>query len=705
MNSPNNPIIILMAAGLSLSLLACSQDQKSRTAGADSVAQERKYKLERVGPAQVVQLYADGFDQLSQREKIFTYYLYLASIAARDISIDQHHPRALEVRDLIEAVYTHDSGINAAVRDKIAQYTKLFWINNGFYDNLTSRKFVLDCTFDEFRKAVRAAQAVGAAIPEKDQALDRRLNGLRPVMFDPVVDSVLTDKTPGHDWIKGSAVNFYARGLTYTEVERWARAGNEKHPLNSTVVKQNGKLIEGIWRSGNDSVTSGLYTGYLNAAIQYLEQAIPYAASDHQAETIRQLIRYYQTGNPDDFNRFNVLWVKDSSSIDFIHGFIEVYLDPRGQKAEFEASVYYMDPTQTKMMRGLASYAQYFENHAPWKDEYKKKIDRSPIANSVDVVIGTGGAGPNMPIGINLPNEQWIREQYGTKSVLLHNVVVAYNKSTGKEMVKELAWDEREVQNDEKYGSIADDLHTALHEVIGHGSGKTSPKLGGTDPSVFLPGYYNTLEEARADLVALWNAWDPKLVDVGIAKDQAEAHAIGETMYQAAVRVALSQLWRIGKSTQLEEDHLKNRQLIVNYALRNSNAIKVEQRNGKTYYHIEDYDSLRAVFGKLLADIMRIKAEGDLAAARALVDTYGLKVDVRLRDEIQNRVRHLDLPAYSAFVMPKLEPVSRPEPRPASGGTGDPTAKITDVKVSYPLNLATQMLEYSAFTKGMKDQK
>jgi dipeptidyl-peptidase-3 len=349
-----------------------------------------------------------------------------------------------------------------------------------------------------------------------------------------------------------------------------------------------------------------------------------------------------------------------------------------------------MDPIQTKMMQGLAGLAQYFEDSAPWKDEYKKKIDRSPIANSVNVVMGTGGAGPTMPIGINLPNEESIREEHGTKSVLLHNVVDAYNKSTGLELVKELAWEDREVQNEEKYGTIADDLHTAMHEVIGHGSGKTSPKLDGKDPSVFLPGYYNTLEEARADLVALWNAWDPKLVDVGIAKDQNEARAIGETMYQQAVRVGLSQLRRIGNSTQLEEDHLKNRQLLVNYALQNSNAITVERRDGKTYYRIMDYDALRGVFGKLLAEVMRIKAEGDLPAAKKLIDGYGLRVDVGLRNEIQNRVRHLNLPSYSAFVMPKLEPVS------------DPTARVTDVKVSYPLDLATQMLEYSKFTRQIR---
>jgi dipeptidyl-peptidase-3 len=293
-------------------------------------------------------------------------------------------------------------------------------------------------------------------------------------------------------------------------------------------------------------------------------------------------------------------------------------------------------------------------------------------------------------VGINLPNEQSIREQHGTKSVLLHNIQEAIDRSSGKELTKEFAWDEEEVQNQERYGTLANNLHTAMHEVIGHGSGKASPKLKGRDPSDFLPGYYSTLEEARADLVALWNAWDPKLVDIGIAKDLAEARRIGETMFQRQVRTALNQLRRIGDSEQLEEDHLKNRQMIIHYIIRNSNAVRVEQRNGKTYYRIVDFEGMRKSVGELLAEVMRIKAEGDLAAAKALVDTYGLKIDVRLRDEVQERVKHLNLASYTGFIMPKLEPVN------------DPTAKVIDVRVSYPLDLAAQMLEYSAFTKSVR---
>lgn len=673
-----------------MALLGCSKKQTTTTNSNQQQQEDtRKYALERVGPAQVVQVYADGFEQLTSKEKIFAYYLSMASIAARDIAIDQHHPNGLEVRELFEQVYTHSTGIDAALLGKITTYLKMFWINNGSYDNLTSKKFVPECSFDEFKSAVSIAEKNGAQFELGNETLEQKLERLKPIIFDAAYQPMLTNKTPGDDWIKGSAVNFYGDNLSYKEVEQWAKK-NEKQALNSKVVKEHGKIVEKVWRAGGDGIEPGMYAADLNAAISYLEKAIPYAASEHQAGTVSKLITYLKTGNLDDFREFNIHWVKDSSTVDFIFGFIEVYLDPRGQKAEFEASVFYTDPEQTKMMQNLATYAQYFEDKAPWKSEYKKKIDKSPIANVINVTIETGGTGPVSPIGINLPNEQAIRELYGSKSVLLHNIVDAYDKSSGKDLLKEFAFDQQEIENQEKYGSIADNLHTAMHEVIGHGSGAVSPKLQGKDPSEFLPGYYNTLEEARADLVALWNGWDEKLVEIGIAKDATEARNIGETMFQQAIRVGLTQLRRIGNSEQLEEDHMKDRQLIAHYIIQNSDAVNVETKDGKTFYHIVDYDKARASAGELLAELMRIKAEGDLKAAKELIDKYGLKVDTKLRDEVQERAKKLDAPAYTGFVMPKLEPVMNPE------------ATIVDINVTYPLDLATQMLEYSAFTKMIK---
>lgn len=682
-------LLMLFSIG-TINMFGCKSDRQPDEKQLLTLEQKRVYRIEKIAPAQVVQLYADGFENLSLKEKTFTYYLYLASIAARDISIDQHHRNALEVRDLFEEVYTHSASVDPNVKGKITHYLKLFWVNNGFYDNLTGHKFVPECTYDELRQAVATGIQSGARFTSGNETIDQKLERLRPVIFDPKVDSQETNKTPGEDWIKGSAVNCYGPGLTYDEVKRWAKAGNEKHPLNSTLVKENGKLVEKVWRAGSKTIPAGLYSSQLNAAISFLEKAIPFAASEYQAETVRLLINYYKTGDPEDFRKFNVHWVKDSSAVDFIQGFIEVYLDPRAQKGEFEALIYYADPEQASMMKRLATLAQYFEDRAPWKDEYKKKIDHSPIANVINVIIGIGGSGPVSFVGVNLPNDQSTREQYGTKSILLYNVQDAIDKSSGEELTKEFAWDAEEVHNQELYGSRAENLQTAMHEVIGHGSGRVSSSLRGKDPANFLPGYYNTLEETRADLVALWNAWDPKLVDIGVANDTGEARKIGETMYQKAVQTGLSQLRRIGKSEQLEEDHLKDRQLIVHYIIKNSKAIQVVKREGKTYYHIVDFNAARSAVGELLAEVMRIKAEGDLPAGKRLIDRYGLRVNTELRDEVQDRVLHLGLAAYTGFVMPKLEPVS------------DPTAKIVDVKMSYPLDLAKQMLEWSAFTKPFR---
>jgi len=667
-------------------LPGCSEKPRQTTPAAD---QNRTYALERVGPARVVQLYADGFDELTPREKMFCYWLSRAAIAGRDIALDQHHPRMLEVRDLIEQVYSHPEGIDTTVKKSLTEYLKLFWINNGFYDNITSKKFVPGMTVEEFRAAADRAAANGADFGTGRETLRQKIDRLKGIIFDPAVDPVMTEKSPGRDWITGSSVNFYGDGITYPEIEKWAASGGEHYPLNSTVVREKGKLVEKVWRAGGNGVPPGLYAPQLRAVIDHLESAIPYAASDYQQETIRLLVKFLRTGETADFRKYNIHWVADTSNIDFILGFIEVYLDPRGQKAEFEASVFYTDPAQTHLMRKLATYAQYFENRAPWEDRFKKQIDRVPIANVINVTIETGGTGPVSPTGINLPNEQSVREQYGSKSVLLHNIVAAYDKSGGKDLLKEFAFNQAEIDRQEAYGTIADNLHTAMHEVIGHASGRVSDRLNGKDPADFLPGYYNTLEEARADLVALWNGWDDKLVDIGVAADRDEARKIGETMYDQAVRTAINQLRRIGKNTQIEEDHMKNRQLIVHYIMANSDAVAVEKRAGKTYYRVVDYDRMHAAVGKLLAEIMRIKAEGDLAAAQALVDTYGLKVDLALRDEVQERVRSLDSPAYTGFVMPELVPVM------------DPEAKMIDVKVEYPLDLATQMLSWSAETRKL----
>ncbi|HWP82987.1 MAG TPA: peptidase M49 [Bacteroidota bacterium] len=646
---------------------------------------ERKYSLERVGPARVVQLYADGFEQLSTREKIFAYYLAQAAIAARDISIDQHHRNALEIRDLIEDIVSHHEGIDPAVYQKILTYTKLFWINNGPYDNITSTKFVVECTEEEFRQAAEIAMKNGANLGLGSESLDAKLNRLKRMLFDPKYDAMLTNKTPGADWVKESAVNFY-EGLTLAEVERYSKSGKEKNPLNSKLVKVGGKIMEEIWRAGGDGVPPGKYAADLEASISFLEKAIPYASGPHQQETIRKLIKYFRTGDLEDFRQYNIHWVSDTSSIDMIHGFIEVYLDPRGQKAEFESSVYWSDQQLTKSIKDIGANAQYFEDKMPWDDRYKKQGIKPLAANVVNIVLSTGGTGPVSPIGINLPNEQIIREQYGSKSVVLNNIIDAADKSSGQVLTDEFAFDQEEKDLQYKHGTLAANMMTALHEVLGHASGKT---MVAGDPAQYLPGYYSTLEEGRADLVALWHIWDDKLIELGSipSKD------VARQMYNAYVRNALLlQLRRIPSGDQIEQDHMKNRQMVALYILKNSDAIRMEKRDGKTFVKVVNYEKMREMVGRLLAEVMRIKAEGDLQGAKKLIDTYGLKIDTGLRDEVLERIKHLDIASYIGYVMPDYEPVK------------DSNGEIVDVKVSYPQDLMTQMLKYSAFTKQLKKE-
>jgi dipeptidyl-peptidase III len=654
---------------------------------------ERQYTLEKismadVGPVRIVQLYADGFEALSLKEKLFVYYLSQAAIAGRDIAIDQRHRHGVGLRTLLEAVYTHPQGIDPGVYAAVATYTKLFWVNNGTYDDITSRKFIPQCSYDDFCSAVRSAAAHGAVLDiAPGIPLGRLLAGLRTLLFDPDVEPVRTNKSPGSDMLAGSANNLYD-GVTFGEVDAWAAAGGEQHPLNSRVVKKEGALTEEVYRTGTQhlggTIPPGRYAAALEFAITWLEQAMPYACTAHQAATIEKLITFYRTGASDDWRAYVMHWLADTDvRIDFIHGFIEVYLDARGAKGQYEAIVNFADPALTAMVQQIGSAAQYFEDRMPWTEQYKKKDVRPLKASVINVVVETGDAGPVSAIGINLPNEEDLRERFGSKSVTLNNIVDAYDKSGGKDIHREFSYDAAEYERTMTFGLRADNLHTALHEVLGHGSGKMNPALT-EDPQKLLPGYYSTLEEARADLVAMWHIWDPKLMEIGAV----ESDVIARTMYEKEVRnAALVQLQRVPNGQyQLEEDHMKNRQLIVHWLLKNTRCIERTVREGKTYFPIVDFAAMKEGVGRLLAEVMRIKAEGDYAAAKTLIDEYGLAIDTALRDEVLDRMEHLDRAVYTGFVMPRVEPVA------------DEAGRIVDVAVSYPCDLAAQMLSYSSFT-------
>jgi len=639
-----------------------------------AAATDRKYLLERVDDAAVAQLYADGFDRLPLEQKLLIWHLYHAALAGRDIYYDQRYAHNLEMRDVLEEILTHSSDVDPRTLAEIQRYTKLFWLNTGPYNNLTARKFVLTCTPEAFAAAASAAEKAGAMFPRTgDEALPAMLKRLQPMFFDAGFDPIVTNKNPGpgKDILAASANNFYVN-VSMKDLDGFT----EKYALNSRLVKRpDGKLVEEVYRIG------GRYDRQIRAIVRHLEAAIPYATGS-MAAALKSLIKWYQTGETADRVAYDIAWVQDRNSpVDTINGFIEVYMDPRGQKGSWEALVFFVNREKTEAIRKLAADAQWFEDHMPWADRYKKEGVRGITANAIDVVVETGDSGPITPVGINLPNDQDIREKYGSKSVSLSNVNEAYDRSTSAAFRREFAWSEEEAARAEKWNSVASELTTNMHEVIGHASGKVSEKLQGS-PQNALKEQFSALEEARADLVALYFIPNPRLAELGIvrATDQPE---IVRAEYEGYTRNALAQLRRIREGNQIEEDHMRNRQMIVRWLMANSKAIDVRQRDGKTYYVMTDVKAFTDGVGRLLAEVQRIKAEGDYDAARELFDSYGVHFDPKLRDEVVTRVDKLDMPSYTGFVQPRLEPVK-----------GD-DGKMTDVKMSYPLDLTTQMLEYS----------
>ena len=622
----------------------------------------------------MVQLYADGFSSLPLKEKTLIWHLYQAAIAGRDIFFDQKHASALEMRAVLEQIVARPQGVDAATLSEVQRYTKLFWINNGPYNNLTARKFVLKGTPQAFAAAAKIAAQHGAVFATRQgESLDAMLARLQPMFFDPNVDPIVTNKAPapGADMLQASANNLYAGGVTMADLEGFA----EKHGLNSRLVKTNGTLVEEVYK------IDGRYGPQIAAIVQQLEAAIPYA-SDPTARALRAMIQWYRTGDDGDRAAYDIAWVQDKASpVDTINGFVEVYLDPRGIKGAWEALVFYVNQEKTARIRKLGENAQWFEDHMPWDPKYRKPSVQGIVANAIDVVIETVDSGPVTPIGINLPNDQSIREKYGSKSVTLSNVTDASNHATPGSMRSEFAWSPEEAERAAKFADLSGDLTTDMHEVIGHASGRVSDALNGT-PQAALKEQFSALEEGRADLVGLYFLADPKLAELGIVP-AADQESIVRAEYEAFARTALVQLRRIRQGTQIEEDHMRNRQMIVRWLMANTKAIEERTRDGKTYLVAVDPKAFREGCGRLLAEVQRIKAEGDYAAAKKLFDAYGVHFDPKLRDQVVARVDRLKLPSYTGFVMPKLTPVQ------------DGDGKISDVKVSYPQDLTAQMLEYA----------
>ena len=620
-----------------------------------------------------IQLTSDSFAGLTSDEKMDAYWLYRAAVAVDPIAYDQNSADGLRQKHLLEAILTHPNGIDPGAAKKIAEYTMLFWGNKGNHDTNTSGKILPEFTADELRAAAEQANKNGARLGSAT-GLARELQELNKTIFDPEYQPKLVQKNPpnGEDILEASSENFYS-GVTLKDLVGFT----EHYALNSRLEKQDGTLIEDVYRAGtpDGTVPPGKYARELGLAIRDLEQAVKYAPLQQQ-KVINDLIRYYQTGERADWIRTGIDWVRDKSNPDFSNGFVEVYKDPRGQKGAIQGFVSIVDEKMNKLTTGFGANLGYFEQRAPWDDKYKNPNPTPPVVNAVEMIAETGDFSVGT-IGDNLPNEDEIHEKYGSKSFVLTGSIRALNSAVGNSVSDEFLATQEEKDRARQYGDLAENLMTAMHEVIGHGSGRVTAKVG-HDPEAFIKEYYSTLEESRADLMALWNFWDPKLLEMGVMPNT----DVAKTEYDAEARAALSQLHEVPTGDTIEEDHRRGTQLIVNFIRDKTGAIQPVEHDGKVYLQVTDYAKMRQGVGLLLAELMRIKAEGDYDAAKALITKYGIHFNTAWRDQAVERYKNLDIPEKWVGINPDL--VLRRGP----GGK-------MDVTITYPRDFAQQQLEYS----------
>ena len=649
--------------------------------------------VDRVGNTGFVQLRAESFKALDAKQQGLAYWLMQASIAIDPIFYDQLSFYGLRQKRLLDEIVAHPEGVDPAAMGKITDFAKLFWANHGNHNENTSQKFLPTFTFDELKQAALAAQRHGAMKTSDGNLppittpaqLNKELDDLKASLFDANFEPMITAKSPsgGKDIIQASANSFYVN-LSLADLKDF----KDQYPLNSRLIKgKDGKLHEEIYRAGTPDgrIPPGLYATCLRRANEYLEKARA-VAGPKQAQVIADLVRYYQTGDPNDWLKFGADWVQENSPVDFVNGFVEIYRDARGAKGSSQSFVSVTDRPITDTMLKLSSNAEYFERKAPWDDKYKKIGVQPPVVKAVETVIETGDFHVTT-IGDNLPNENEIREKYGSKNFLFTSSTRALNDAGGFKSLEEFAATPEEIARGRKYGNEAQDLMTALHEVIGHGSGKLSERLkGGSEP--YLKEYYSTMEEARADLMALWNAWDPKLKELGLVSDQDD---VAKAMYDRETLAALTQLRRITKGDTIEEDHARDRQLIARYIQdKVPGSIVQFDRDGKTYIQVKDYQKTHQGVGMLLAELMRIKAEGDYDAIKALIDRYGVHFDPALRDQVVARYRKLDIPTYWAGINSWLV------------AHFDAKGNVSSVEIEYPRDAVRQYLNYAAmYDKGL----
>ena len=664
-----------MAAALTV-LTACGRSAQS-TVETDKF----DYTVEQFADLQILRYRVPGFEQLSLKQKELVYYLTEAALQGRDILFDQNGKYNLRIRRALEAVYTGYTGDkNSADFKALEVYLKRVWFSNGIHHHYGCEKFVPGFTPEFFKQALVGVDASELPLAE-GQTLAQFCDEIFPVIFDPAVMPKRVNQADGEDLVLTSACNYY-EGVTQKEAEDFYNAlknPNDETPvsygLNSRLVKEDGKIQEKVWKVG------GLYGQALEKIVYWLQKAEGVAETPEQKAVIAKLIEYYETGDLKTFDDYAILWVKDlNSRIDFVNGFTESYGDPLGMKASWESLVNFKDLEATHRTEVISSNAQWFEDHSPVDKQFKKEEVKGVSAKVITAAILAGDLYPSTAIGINLPNANWIRSQHGSKSVTIGNITDAYNKAAhGNGFNEEFVYSQAELDNIDKYADLTDELHTDLHECLGHGSGKLLP---GVDPDA-LKAYGSTIEEARADLFGLYYVADPKLVELGLLPD---TDAYKAQYYTYLMNGLMTQLVRIEPGNQIEEAHMRNRALIARWVFEKGNADKVVElmkKDGITYVVVNDYAKLRALFGDLLAEIQRIKSTGDFEAARQLVENYAVKVDPVLHAEVLERYKKLNLAPYKGFVNPKYEAVT------------DASGNITDVKVTYDEGYAEQMLRYS----------
>lgn len=637
------------------------------------------YSGERFADIQMLRYRLNGFESLSLRQKLYVYYLSKATLAGRDITTDQFGFYNLDIRKVLEAVYVNYQG-NKECKDFIAMtiYLMRIWFSNGIYHHYGSEKFAPGFSPAFLLDVMKSIEPSLLPLTE-GETVEGLFDRLKFAIFDPSFQPKKVNKADGCDLVATSACNFY-HDVSQKEVEDYysaLKATVDKNPpsfgLNSRLVKQNGELIEQVWK------IDGLYGKAIETIVSYLRQAAEYAENEQQQKIISLLISYYQTGDLRIFDEYSIEWLKEQDGrIDFINGFIEVYNDPLGLKASWEGIVEYKDIVATRRTRTISDNAQWFEDNSPVDPRFKKKTVKGVTANVVCAAMLGGDEYPSTAIGINLPNADWIRAEYGSKSVTIGNLTDAYKKAARVNgFDKDFVIDEPTRSIIDKYGNLCDDLHTDLHECLGHGSGQLLP---GVDPDA-LKAYSNTIEEARADLFGLYYIADQKLVDLGLVPD---SEAYKSQYYTYMMNGLMTQLVRIKPGHQIEEAHMRNRALIARWALDNGDgAVELKKIDGKTYLIVNDYQKLRQAFAHLLAEVQRIKSEGDFLAARELVEAYGVKVDPELHNEILERYKTLNIAPYKGFLNPWLKIIY--------AGNGE----VKDVVADYTETYEQQMLRYS----------